>query len=112
MEIVQTELDGGVLCVALEGALDIAGAADVDMPLSIVSGSRDKVIVDMSGVTFLASIGIRTLVKAARAIKNRGGALVLAGPDDAARKVLSSTGVDAIVPIADDEADALARLNG
>jgi hypothetical protein len=51
-----------------------------------------------------------TLVKVARAIGNRGGKVVLIGPNEAARKVLASTGVDTIVTIVDDYAAAQAAF--
>lgn len=105
------ELPDDILKVVLTGALDIAGASDIDAPFAAVAGSRDRVIVDFSKVTFLASIGIRILVKSARSIINRGGRLVVYGPTEDARKVLRSTGIDAIVPVVADEASAIAQFN-
>ena len=110
MEYRQDDLGGGITRVTLTGAFDIAGAADVDMPFAVLSGRHDKVIVDFSGVDFLASIGVRVLVKAARAIGNRGGRMVLVNPGPAARKVLATTGVDQLVTVVDDEAAALEAL--
>ena len=111
MDISQEDLDGGVHKVVLTGAFDIAGASDVDMPFSVIGGSKDKVLIDFSGVDFLASIGIRTIVKAAKAMGGRGGKMAIVNPNDAARKVLTATGVDTIVSVVDDEASALAALS-
>ena len=111
MRLEQLQLPGNILKVHLIGSLDIAGAGDIDMPFSVIAGNNDKVIVDFSKVTFLASIGIRILVKAARAIGNRGGRLVIYQPTDDARKVLRSTGIDAIIPIVADEAAAIAECS-
>lgn len=110
MKMEQTELDGQVLKVTLDGSLDIAGAGEIDMSFSVIAGNRDKVMVDFSQVTFLASIGVRVLVKAAKAMANRGGRIVVVNPTEAARKVLTSIGVDNIIPIIDDEAAAVAAL--
>ena len=38
MRMEQTELPGGIVKVKLDGALDIAGAGDIEMPFSIISG--------------------------------------------------------------------------
>jgi len=109
MRLEQTELSGDILKVKLTGALDIAGADEVEMPFSIISGKYNRVIVDFTDVTFLASIGIRILVKAARAIGNRKGRLVVFNPTEDARKVLRSTGIDTIIPVVADEKAAIAE---
>lgn len=110
MQLTKEELEGGVLKVTLSGSFDIAGAGEVDMPFAVISGSRRRVIVDFSGVDFLASIGIRVLVKAARAIGTKGGKMALFAPNEAARKVLASTGADTLIIVTDDEASAIAAV--
>jgi anti-sigma B factor antagonist len=111
MHLEQTSLPGDIVLVKLTGPLDIAGAGEVDMPFSVISGKHNKVIVDLAGVTFLASIGIRVLVKAARAVGSRKGRLVVFGPTEDARKVLRSTGIDAIIPVVADQAAAIGECN-
>ena len=108
MRLDETKLPGDILKVMLTGPLDIAGAGEIDMPFSVISGHNDRVIVDFTNVTFLASIGIRVLVKAARAINRRNGRLVVFNPTDDARKVLRSTGIDSIILVVADETDAIA----
>jgi len=111
MRMDQVELPSNVLRVGLAGSLDIAGAGEIDMPFSVIAGHRNKVIVDLGGVTFLASIGIRVLVKAARAIANKGGRLVIYNAGAESRRVLHTTGIDAIIPLVADEAAAIAECN-
>ena len=111
MRLEQVGLPGGILLVKLVGPLDIAGANDVETPLSSISETHDKVIISFDGVTFLASIGIRVLVKTARAIGKRNGRLVVYGLNADARKVLRSTGVDTIVPVAADQTAAIAECS-
>ena len=111
MKLEQIELPNGVLKVVLVGSLDIAGAGDVDMPLSVIGGQREKVTVDLTGVDFMASIGIRTLVKTARALGARGGKMTMFGANDACKKVFAATGVAEIIPCFDDEASAVAALS-
>lgn len=109
MRIEQVELPGNVLKVMLDGSLDIAGAGTIDMPFNVIAGSKRKVIVDLGKVTFLASIGIRVLVKTARALANKGGRLIVYNLSEQSIKVLRATGIDAIIPIAADEAAAIAE---
>jgi anti-sigma B factor antagonist len=110
MQMTKEELGDDILKVTLEGSFDIAGAGEVDMPFAVISGARRKVVVDFSGVDFLASIGVRVLVKAARSIGNKGGRMAVFAPNEAARKVLASTGADTLIIVTDDEAAAVAAV--
>lgn len=111
MEMKQEDLDGGIHKVVLKGSLDIAGASEIDLPISVVAGKYDRVLVDLQGVTFLASMGVRMLVKAAKAQASHHGKMVLVGPTPPARRVLESIGVDSIIPIVDSEAEAVEKLS-
>jgi anti-anti-sigma factor len=109
MNLEQAVLPGDIIKVKLSGSLDIAGAGQIDQPFAAITAKNNRVIVDFSKVSFLASIGIRILVKAARAIGSRGGRLVVYNLNPDARKVLRSTGIDAIIPTMSDEASAIAE---
>lgn len=111
MRLEQTSLPGDILLVKLAGPLDIAGAGEIETPFSVISGHNNKVIINLADVTFLASIGIRVLVKAARAIGSRKGRLIVFGPTDEARRVLRSTGIDTIIPVVADEQAAIAECS-
>jgi anti-sigma B factor antagonist len=111
MRLQQVELPGDILMLKLAGALDIAGAGDLETPLGDISSKRSKVIINFTDVTFLASIGIRLLVKAARAVGKNNGRLVVFNPSDDARKVLRSTGIDTIIAVVADEKAAIAECN-
>ncbi len=105
MKLSTETLPGDVTKVILEGLLDIAGSQEIDLRFSVVAGANKAVVVDLSAVTFVASIGIRTLLTGAKAVHSRGGKLVLLNPSSAVEKVLKVTGVDTLMPIFHD-ADA------
>jgi anti-anti-sigma factor len=110
MQMTQEELDGGILKVTLDGALDIAGSGVIDMPFAVIAGSRTKLLLDFTRVDFLASIGVRVLVKTAQTIARRGGTVVILNAGENPRKVLASTGLDTIVTLVTSDADALAAF--
>ena len=85
--------------IGLVGKLDIAGAEVIALPLATLAGGKKGLVVDLSGVTFLASIGIRHLVLATKALARKGGKLVLVNPTDAVREVLVTSGVTDLMPI-------------
>jgi len=101
MEVLR--LDGGLTKVVLQGRIDIAGAQEIDMPLSVVGGVERAVIVDISGVDFLASLGLRSLVMAAKAIARNNGRMVLLSPIPDVEQVIRTTGIDELIPIFHEE---------
>ncbi len=58
--------------IAFVGKLDIQGAETISLPLATLSGSKKNVVIDMSGVNFIASIGIRHLMSATKVLARRG----------------------------------------
>lgn len=110
MKLSQERLENGVMKIELHGALDIAGAAEADQPFRSASESERRLVVDLSGVDFLASIGIRVLVKSARSVAERGGRMAVFGAQETPRKVLESTGVERLINLVDDEAAAIASV--
>ncbi|HSE12569.1 MAG TPA: STAS domain-containing protein [Rudaea sp.] len=100
MELRTEDTPGGVKLVVLAGRFDIAGTQDIDQRFTaITASSKALVAVDVAGVTFLASIGIRTLVSSARALANRGGAMALVKPQPLVEQTLIAAGIDSIIPI-------------
>jgi anti-anti-sigma factor len=110
MKIAEEELPGNIIKIILDGRLDIEGAAVVDLKMNLIAGSRMAVLMDLQHVSFLASIGLRSLVIPARTIKNRGGKVVLYAPSEMVEKVLKTSGIDSIIPIHHDLNNALAAL--
>jgi anti-anti-sigma factor len=91
--------DGASATVTMTGRLDIAGSEVVAQPLATLSGSKSTLILDMAGVTFVASLGLRHLVMAAKALARRGGRLVLLNPSTPVTEVIELSGLDSILKI-------------
>ena len=91
--------DGPVATVTMVGRLDISGAEVVAMPLATLSGSKSALFVDMAGVTFVASLGLRQLVAAAKAMARRGARFVLLNPNELVTEVITMTGLADLLPI-------------
>lgn len=103
MQIDIQQPDDDTTLIILNGRMDVKGTQVVDQKFAFAATvHRHRVLVDMSRVEFLASIGIRTLFVAARGQHQRGGRLVLFSPQPLVRKVLETAGVDQMIPIADD----------
>ena len=106
------EVDGGITHVLLDGRLDIMGAQEIDLKFNILAGSKNKLVIDLEKVSFLASMGVRTLMVGAKTVTRKGGRMVVCGADENVDKVLRMTGFDEVVTICPDFPAALAALSG
>ena len=92
----------GITRISLVGKLDIVGAEIIDVKFSAAASHASKAAVDLSGVDYIASMGIRVLVMAGKSVARRGGKIVLFGVSDAVTKVLSAAGLTEIIPVVTD----------
>lgn len=95
---------GSTATVKMIGRLDIAGSEVVAAPLATLPDNTSKLIFDMAAVTFVASIGIRHLVMAARTVWQRGGRVILLNPVAAVAEVITTSGLTGLLPIEYDAA--------
>lgn len=107
MEISTVRLNGDILRVTLNGSLDIAGAGEAEPKFKQICADELRVIINMAGVDFMASIGVRVLVMSAKQIGNRGGRLALYGCTPDVAGILKSVGVDTILFMKDSEEEAI-----
>jgi anti-sigma B factor antagonist len=84
---------GSAATIKLAGRLDISGAEVIALPLATVSGNKNTVIIEMDMVTFIASIGLRHLTSAAKAVGRRGGRVILRNPRTAVTDVITTSGL-------------------
>jgi len=100
MELQYRELDNDIRFLKLNGKLDIAGTGEIETQFaSYCSGENARVVVDLSDVDFLASVGIRFLTLTAKAIASRGGKMVLLNPTPEVYSVLEVTGIPSVIPV-------------
>jgi len=100
MELTYEDLEDGVRRVILAGRLDVEGSHEIDLKFTSLTASRQAfVIVDLSLVDFLSSLGLGTLVRSAKAQMSRQGKLVLLSPQPNVARVLQSTQIDQIVEV-------------
>jgi anti-sigma B factor antagonist len=102
MELHYSELENNIRLIKLVGDLDIVGVGAIETQFSgYCAGENPRVVVDLSEVEFLASIGIRLLTLNAKAVSSRSGRMVLLHPTPDVKSVLEITGIPAIIPIYD-----------
>jgi anti-anti-sigma factor len=78
----------GIFVVAPIGSIDAAGNAMFrDRIASVVGQNADVIIFDMEFADYINSMGIRELVKARKALKQRGGKIVFTNLQPQIKKV-------------------------
>ena len=111
MQVKSSILDNGVKHIILDGRLDMQGVREVELKFTAYASSEKAgVVVDLSSVPFLASIGIGMLISSAKAVQNRGGKMVLLNPVPMVADLLTMMGINEIIPIFDDLDAACAGL--
>ena len=101
------EIIPGVTRLNLRGRLDAHGAQVIDTTFAAMAGARERVVVDLSRVSFIASAGLRTLISSARNLVARQGRMVCLDPDPLVEQVLVRSGVDRLIPICRELAEAV-----
>jgi len=91
--------------VVLAGELDLADAPAVSAQLHAAADATGRVVVDLHGVTFIDSTAIGALVGVQRALKERGGTMVLRRPSRAVARLLELTALDRLFEIEQTEED-------
>jgi anti-sigma B factor antagonist len=99
---IRSERDGDVHTMALTGELDLATADAVQAELERIEASdATSIVLDLKGLTFMDSTGVRLLVSAhARSRADTGRLSLLRGPA-AVQRVMELSGVDVLLPFAD-----------
>jgi anti-anti-sigma factor len=80
------------------------------MKMNILAGSKTKLLLDMQNVSFLGSMGLRSIVLPAQAVHRHGGKIVIFAPTVMVEGVLKGSGIDALIPIHHELTAALAAL--
>ena len=108
MSISYNDIGDNLRRIVISGRLDIPGTEGVAAQLvELTAAPKKGVVVDLSSLKFLASIGIRALITSAKAVQQRGGKLVLVVSDGSTVMMsLEATGVDALIPVFKSNADA------
>jgi anti-anti-sigma factor len=108
MAIRYEDVNEGFRRIFLSGRLDTAGSEQIASEFATLAESaKQGVVVDLSAVTFLSSMGIRALIASAKAQQARGGRMVLhVDGNDVVIRTLEATGIDELIPMFDDADDA------
>lgn len=111
MELKVVKLDPNVTHIALQGKLDLSGESEIgDEFRNLIDSHNAAFIVDMSGVGYLASLGIRLLFAGAKNLSGKGHKLIVLNPQPMVEETLMTSGTAKLIPIAHSLEEAKALL--
>ena len=100
MELEYNELENGIRLIKLSGTLDMNGTYAVEVEfVRHCAGKNVHVLVDLSRVGYISSIGIPMLVNAAKLVARQGGKMALLNPQKAVEYILEIAGIPPVIPI-------------
>jgi anti-anti-sigma factor len=101
---VTVDQDGGRTVIAVRGELDLATSPELEAALLPDLREGGSAILDLRGLEFMDSTGVRVIVAAHLAAEEHGGTLSLVRtvPDGAVARVLEISGLDAVLNLVDD----------
>lgn len=106
-----TRYEGGIPVLVLSGRLNQATADTLHSAAMEAADQSEKgLIVDMGGVDFIASVGIRALIRPSQSLAMKGGKLAIANLSPKMSEFFSLTGLDQTFSVFETVADAAAGI--
>lgn len=94
--------------VTVSGRIDSSNAAEFDNFLQqAMADGRHNVVLELSGITYMSSAGLRAIVALLREAKKHRGDVRIATPSDRMKEVLQLAGLDSLFEVYDDETAAV-----
>jgi anti-anti-sigma factor len=108
-----TTRDGPCAVVSVGGEIDPGTASELsEAALSAMREIGPSLVLDLSGVTFMDSTGLKVLLAVHQRAQLAGGRLVLAGATRSVQRVVSITGLDETFEARDNVEAAVAVFSG
>lgn len=111
LKITESNVDDAVV-IELQGRLDTATSADFDFAVEAHADKPSRVLIDLSGIAYVSSAGLRVFLMLAKKLQKVQGKLVLCGMSAGVREVFDIAGFSRILAIQPDRAAGLAALAG
>ena len=106
----QIKEDGGVLVIALEGDVDLKTSPDARKILLNAVTRNLPIVIDLSGVSYIDSSGVASLIEAFQKARKSGHKFVLAAVSESALRVLNLARMAKVFTICPSVAEGLAKV--
>ena len=109
---IDTREVAGMTVVDMVGRLDTSTSGEAyDQMVAIAKSGASKVILNLDGMEYVSSAGLRVILTAAKLLKSSMGEMKICHANGVVKEVLETSGFDHIIDIYDEENEAIAALN-
>lgn len=113
LELQQSRIED-VLIVAVKGRVDHTSADEFRSQLwpllSRCAVGADRMVLDLAGLEYISSAGLRVLMLASRDVKGRDGTLIVCGLQPIVREIFEISRFNVVFNVLPDRTAALAEL--
>jgi anti-sigma B factor antagonist len=107
MEITVSEMKR-VQLFEVVGRVDSTNASELgDVMDKTVDSGNSNLVLDLSGVEYMSSAGLREMVRVLKRVKRGGGDLRIANPSERVKEVLELAGLDTIFEVYPTQVEAV-----
>ncbi|MBN1286594.1 MAG: STAS domain-containing protein [Anaerolineae bacterium] len=97
-----------VTLIELSGRIDSTNATELGDALNeSIDAGRNQIVLDLSGIEYMSSAGLREMVAALKRVRKGTGDLRIANPSDRVKEVLELAGLDTIFQIYETQVEAV-----
>ena len=102
------EKKNGVLIITIKGRLDAISSPTAEKHVfELINTGADKLVLDLAGVNYLSSAGMRMLLSTTKKLKSLPGKMVLSSVTPNVMDVLKMSGFDHVLDISTTVPEAL-----
>lgn len=101
-----------VLILRIKGRLDALSSPNVEKKIFVaINNGQQKLLIDMAGVTYLSSAGMRMLLSSSKKLRTLSGKLMVCSMATNVLDVLKMSGFDHVLELHKSEDEALRYFN-
>jgi anti-anti-sigma factor len=99
---IESDQHGETVFLRLRGEFDLAGEQHFDSTVDRLALGAKILVVDLSGLTFIDSSGLRSLLRLWEHSRTEGVDLAVIRGDEQVQHTMKLTGLDAVLPFVDE----------
>ncbi len=108
MEIVNTGKENGWAVITVKGRMDAVTAPGFEQSmLQWIDEGETRIVVDLAGLEYISSAGLRSILTVAKRMKGKQGKIVVCALGPTVKEVFEISGFNTIIPISDSVAAAV-----
>ncbi|MYD42473.1 MAG: STAS domain-containing protein [Gammaproteobacteria bacterium] len=103
--------EGSALVIDVSGRVDGTNASAFDTSLQeLIGESSQAIVLDLDGLTYMSSAGLRTILMTAKRLQARKAELALCSLRSTINEIFQIAGFDRILAVCDTRSEAVAKV--